>query len=530
MITSRNVSLIPLGNKEKQFILDNLLKDSKRSIANFYKKEVANNLVSLREGAKLIGANKKIVNLVEKDIKKVAINSDKVIEKIKKLENKGVKTFNELSKIIKDAIKNDPILDMDIKINIFDTIINELISIYLFVEKDNVNSLVNETKTRAELLLNSEISAIMREIKNKLDIVFDFYGASNFYKEKLSSEVEDLTMDIRLLKLQLEEKEKEIKSINREKRKTETSLKSKEDEAERLRQDKEKLNKKIEELEKELASKEIEEQNIKSQKNSIISSEDNLVWEELAHKTEFKLGKTKQELQEVKKENTQLLEQNQSLIGQVQSMENLKIRFTEFSTIEAFLDQCEADIEDLDADEMIRYLSLINCPINLKQKAIKVVIHFIDEILLKHIVKCTSSTTHSNGGAGGGLYANNFIKPIMNFVKQNGKIMGTQEFLEYLTSINWGNLISEYKKTPDYKTKKDKIFANINFHLGNDNNYRGIFEALGFLSDKLKDFSVGGTDLNLLSQNIKDYINNTDYTKNELKKLVTKASLSRRNN
>jgi hypothetical protein len=86
-----------------------------------------------------------------------------------------VKTFNELSKIIKDAIKNDPILDMDIKINIFDTIINELISIYLFVEKDNVNSLVNETKTRAELLLNSEISAIMREIKNKLDIVFDFY-------------------------------------------------------------------------------------------------------------------------------------------------------------------------------------------------------------------------------------------------------------------------------------------------------------------------------------------------------------------
>ncbi|HBA45006.1 TPA: hypothetical protein DCZ31_03415 [Patescibacteria group bacterium] len=68
-------------------------------------------------------------------------------------------------------------------------------------------------------------------------------------------------------------------------------------------------------------------------------------------------------------------------------MENLKIKFAQFSTIEAFLEECELDIDNLESDEIIKYLSLIDCPINLKQKAIKAVIHFIDNIFLKNISK-----------------------------------------------------------------------------------------------------------------------------------------------
>jgi len=68
-------------------------------------------------------------------------------------------------------------------------------------------------------------------------------------------------------------------------------------------------------------------------------------------------------------------------------MENLKLRFAQFSTIEAFLNQCEADIDNLDIDEMIKYLSTVNCPINIKQKVIKVVLHFIDNIFLKNVSK-----------------------------------------------------------------------------------------------------------------------------------------------
>ncbi|HBA45007.1 TPA: hypothetical protein DCZ31_03420 [Patescibacteria group bacterium] len=78
-------------------------------------------------------------------------------------------------------------------------------------------------------------------------------------------------MDIKLLKLQLEEKDKEIISIKRAQRKTETALKSKGDEAERLRQDREKLSKKIEELENKLASMVVMEENMKNQQNSFTS-------------------------------------------------------------------------------------------------------------------------------------------------------------------------------------------------------------------------------------------------------------------
>jgi hypothetical protein len=64
----------------------------------------------------------------------------------------------------------------------------------------------------------------------------------------------------------------------------------------------------------------------------------------------------------------------------------------------------------------------------------------------------------------------------------------------------------------------------------NNEEYLTIFEALDFLWEKLKEINLWNTDLQVLSSNIEESLLNTDYTKRELKKLVTKASLSRRNN
>lgn len=522
LYSKKDVSLAPLGHKEKLFVLDNFLENSKKCIISFYEIQINFYLPLLEDIKKMRWVNKKIAN---KDIKLIKLKSEKIIEKIKKIKNNWIQTLDEIKKIIKNDTKTIPYFSENIDFNSIEVVINELISIYSFIEKDNIHLLVNTIKNKTDLLLNPNISKILEEIKTKFDIFIDFYWLNTYQRDLALEEIKDLSMAIKLLKLQLEEKEKELNSARRLQNKTEISVKYKEAERERLKQDREKLTKKIEELEKELDSREIQEQNVKSVQNS---SEDGLVWEELAHKAEFKLWKTKEELQVAKKENTQLLEQIESLNWQIQSMESLKLRFAQFSTIEAFLDQCEADIDNLNIDEMIKYLSLANCPINLKQKAIKVLIHFIDEVLLKHIVKCTSSTTHSNWWAGWWLYANNFLKPIMNFLKQKWKNMWTQEFLEYLTCINWGDLINEYKDWPDFKSKKDKIFSNINFHLWNKDKYEWIFKALLFLSDKLKDFSIWNTDLNLLSQNIKGCLNSSDYTKNELKKLVIKASSLRK--
>jgi len=524
----KEFSLSPLDNERKSFVLNNFLQDSKRSILNFYKKEIAIILISLRKWADKNRANSKIINLIEKDIKKMIEQTDRAVEKVKKLENKWAETFNEISKILSNNIKSIPFLSREVDYKQFDIIIKELLSIYLFIEKDNINSLIKETKTNTELLLSPEVSAILRDVKNKLDIIFDFYWASNFHKEKLIAEVEDLGADIKLLKLELEEKDKEIGSIKRTQRKIETSLKSKGDETERLRQDREKLSKKIEELENKLASIEVMEENIKNQQNSFVSSEDNLVWEELAHKTEFELGNTREELQVVKKENAQLLEQIEALNWQVQNMENLKIKFAQYSIVETFLEECELDIDNLEPDEMIKYLSLIDCPINLKQKAIKAVIHFIDNIFLKNISKWASSSTTWVWGVSWGKYANNFINPILNFVKEKAKYEWSQNFIEFLSNLNWKELIEEYKETNDYKTKKDRVMSNVFVLVKDSEEYMGFFEALSYLWEKFKEINLGNTDLQVLYSNIKETLSDTDYTKRELKKLVAKASYHRK--
>lgn len=526
----KEVSLSPLAEKEKSLILNKIIIDSKRTIINFYKKEIASILMVLTHKPKDIQISKKKMAEIERSIKRIILKTEKLGELIKKVENKWIKTFDEISKIIKDTIKNDSILSEIIRINTFDLIINEFASIYLFIEKDSINTLINETKISAETLLNPEVCKIMKEMKNKFDIIFDFYWATSFYNKKISEEIKDLSIDIRLLKLQLEEKEKELNSARKFQNKTEISVKSKETEIERLRQDREKLSKKIEDLEVDLASRIVMEENVKNQENSLSSNEDNVVWEELAHKAEFELGKTMQELKGVKKENTQLLEQIESLNWQVQSMENLKLRFAQFSTIEAFLNQCEADIDNLDIDEMIKYLSTVNCPINIKQKVIKVVLHFIDNIFLKNVSKWASSSTTWVGWVSWGKYANNFINPILNFVKEKAKKQWTQSFIEFLSGINWKELIEEYKETSDYKTKKERIMSNVLGLINGDEEYRWLFEALGFLWKKFEKIKLWNTDLKILSQNIKESLLDIDYTKRELKKLIIKASLYRRNN
>ncbi|EKD65903.1 MAG: hypothetical protein ACD_49C00077G0031 [uncultured bacterium (gcode 4)] len=524
----REVSLAPLDDNKKSFILDNLLKDSKTSIINFYKREIAIILISLKRGAKKNWANRKIQNLIEKDAKRIVENTDKTVEKIKKLGNKWSDTFNEIFKLLNDNIKNDPFLSKEIDAKQFDIILKELLSIYLFIEKDNIDLLIRKTETSIKSLLNPEISAILRDVKNKFDIVFDFYWSANFCAKKFFEETKDLTMDIKLLKLQLEEKDKEIISIKRAQRKTETALKSKGDEAERLRQDREKLSKKIEELENKLASMVVMEENMKNQQNSFTSWEDNVVWEEIALNAEFELGKMREELQEIKKENIQLLGQIESLNWQIQNMENLKIKFAQFSTIEAFLEECELDIDNLESDEIIKYLSLIDCPINLKQKAIKAVIHFIDNIFLKNISKWASSSTTWVWGVSWGKYANNFINPILNFVKEKAKMQWSQNFIEFLSNINWKELIEEYKETNDYKTKKDRVMSNVFVLVKDNEEYMGFFEALSYLWEKFKEINLWNTDLQVLCSNIKEVLLDTDYTKRELKKLVTKASYLRK--
>jgi hypothetical protein len=104
-------------------------------------------------------------------------------------------------------------------------------------------------------------------------------------------------------------------------------------------------------------------------------------------------------------------------------------------------------------------------------------------------------------------YANNFINPIINFLRETYNKKWTQAFLEKITNIEWKKLLEEYRwwEINTQSTKKHIVISDIHKQLRDEeSSNKSLFEALSILPQVLERIDKWNIDLSSLSDNIKE--------------------------
>jgi len=192
------------------------------------------------------------------------------------------------------------------------------------------------------------------------------------------------------------------------------------------------------------------------------------------------------------------------------------------TSISSFMSRVEHNIEICSVDDLIKYMLHVDCPYELKNKTIQVILDFFDA-LLRQTTGWASSSTKGNPGIGGGCYSNNFLKPIINFLKEKGK-NGThpQTFLSTMVFLDWKKIMSEYMGH-EWKHKNQMVFSMYSI-FPEGNNQFPLFQALQILADSLGAVNEPGVNLIAISQNIYSATEQDGVTKRKLQDIVEDAS------
>lgn len=223
-------------------------------------------------------------------------------------------------------------------------------------------------------------------------------------------------------------------------------------------------------------------------------------------------------------ENSELSSKNKELQNQVLLLEARVKKLTDKLTcvnptnISDFLNWIEANLDNASIDDLLMYILYSNCPLIYKQKAIEVLVDYI-ELFIKSVSKWRSSSTNWNNWHAWWKYANNFINPFFNFIKWKIRDYDTQSWLEFLTSLNLAELIKEYKPDRYYSSKKDRVFENVLKYAESDTNYYSLWDFIRKIGELLQELNIWNDDLSVLSENIFWFLDNWDWTKRSLKKL-----------
>lgn len=192
------------------------------------------------------------------------------------------------------------------------------------------------------------------------------------------------------------------------------------------------------------------------------------------------------------------------------------------TSISSFMSRVEHNIEMCSVDDLIKYMLHVDCPYELKNKTIQVILDFFDA-LLRQTTGWASSSTKGNPGIGGGCYSNNFLKPIINFLKEKGR-NGThpQTFLSTMVFLDWKKIMSEYMGH-EWKHKNQMVFSVYSI-FPEGNNQFPLFQALRILADSLGAVNEPGVNLIAISQNIYSATEQDGVTKRKLQDIVEDAS------
>ncbi|MDD3302307.1 MAG: hypothetical protein PHN31_02030 [Candidatus Gracilibacteria bacterium] len=453
-------------------VYNSLVETSIRNISKIIKKKVDIFGLDIKE------ANKKF--------KEIIAFKDDLIKRFKNREDVNIEFIEETILVMEKSLEEYHLVKIGEKVlsSHFNKIsINEYIRLFekhIVGYDTNIDGEVNTTKNTIKFLIDNILFS-------KLDLEKSYTDLGEVKEENLNKENK-----IKELQKEIDDLKKQIKSTNREKGRMGELVTEKESTIKRLEA-------RIALLERELRSvkKELEETN-----NSFIENtrENNTDLGDV-EAAEILLTELEQKNRVLKEENEGL---NNELLAEKIKNNSLEQTLNGFSQTQNFLYSCELKKEKCSLGDMLKYLTIKDFPSIYKQKLVGIILDFLDDLLMNSS-KTASSARNGNPGAGSGTYANLFLNPLINFIKEKGKNqLSSQMFLEYIGSINWKNIYNELPEA-NYSDKKGVIHERV-FDKLEKGTYKNIFEALYELSSSLMEIKKGGVHLVALSNNIKSFI------------------------
>lgn len=174
----------------------------------------------------------------------------------------------------------------------------------------------------------------------------------------------------------------------------------------------------------------------------------------------------------------------------------------------SFLRACEAAPQTCTLDDCLEYANRARLSRTESALVVETVVQYL-EWFLGNVAKGASSGTNRNGkadGVGGGKISNNFVNPIVNFIKSAARDLPPAHAVDLLANIDWKKLLEEYTSGEVAKatTKRDRIFAAVYNAISVRKSVpRPIFGALNDLAKVFEGMSAGDMDLGRLSDNIR---------------------------
>ncbi len=369
-------------------------------------------------------------------------------------------------------------------------------SIYKFVDSWEIKHFIFDNKKEFWNILSWKglDESIIKWISRKVILLLNMYIKNNNIWQKfeewfikLRKEKSEVDIQIKELKIEL----KQLKKIQSQSQKTISAKTSTTD----------RLNNETELLKQQISALESDIKNLKEQKNKEENQQTEKIdnWEldsalELASESEQKSQEYKKQLESVTTERDLLKTQ----------LELLKSQLNTSTQFDMFIFKCEQFPDDCNTSDMLKYIIIRDTSLPYKKDIVDIIINFLEEFLL-NVSKWASSGTNWKEWKGWWDYANNYINPLINYIKEKWRTINTQNFLEFVLNIDLKNLTNEIVET-NYTNKKSRVFSNVYEQL-EENNSMDIFKTLHYLSERLKLVKSWGKDLSSLSENIVIFLN-----------------------
>ncbi len=371
-------------------------------------------------------------------------------------------------------------------------------AIHNFLESSDIKSFIFGNKKEVWTVLSWEKfdSSVLETVSKRISLLLNLYITSWKSLQRVKLEYAEIRTIKEHLELQIKELKGELKQLKKSQVENQKTINVKTSTIDRLNREKDWLDKKmiLLESEKKLLWEQLNNQDV----NNNIKPKD---WDledalELALEYQAVAENTQQQLDKVNKENASLSIQ----------LNNIQSTLVSSNNVNLFTSNCEQFPNGCSIKDMLKYITIKDIPLPFKKEIVDIIIDFLDEFLL-NVSKGASSGMNWNIWVGWWTYANNYINPLVNYIKEKWRNWGgTQSFLEFISNIDLKSLTKDIVD-PNYGNKKSRFFLSVYEQL-DDNNFMNIFEALGHISKKLENIKRWNLDLSTLSKNIDNFLNN----------------------
>ncbi len=338
---------------------------------------------------------------------------------------------------------------------------------------------LNQDRMAVIFWLNEEISSLNKTI-SELENVSKAYEASK--KENTKKESDNLASHAR--------KDQQISILNWEKAK---------------------LNSKITELNETVLQVREELKTFVNLKERIdkweLSWTDGKFFEDMCYVLEKQLEDNKTQTAELESQVAKQFAEIMQLKNQVEFLS--KGLDNNLDKITASRVRCESSIDKCCLNDLLIYLTHKDADVVTRDQICDLLISYLD-MLSKATSKWASSSTNAQNASEWWKwwwkFANNFVNPMINFLKQLRINNSSQAFLEKVCELDWKTLLREYMWVDLWKwiTKKQKVLNLIYNNIDETKWALPLFLALEYIAEVLDSLEYWDVDLWVLASNIRD--------------------------